>query len=145
VSSTRSSRTCRCGTPLCSLGSAVDRRAVLARWEQLVRTPDWSGPPLWLHGDLHPLNLLVDRGELSAVIDFGDICAGDPASDLHAAWMLFDPNERAIFRTAIAADDDTWRRAQGWALALAVAFIEGDERIAGIGRRTLASVMADTP
>jgi aminoglycoside phosphotransferase (APT) family kinase protein len=128
-----------------SLGSAVDRRAVFARWEQLVQTPEWTGPPLWLHGDLHPLNLLVDQGRLSAVIDFGDICAGDPASDLFAAWMLFDVDARAVFRASTGADDATWRRAQGWALALAVAFAAGDERIAGIGHRTLAAVLSDTP
>jgi aminoglycoside phosphotransferase (APT) family kinase protein len=125
------------------LGSAVDRGAVLAAFEALVRTPAWTGPPLWLHGDLHPLNLLVDQGELSAVIDFGDLCAGDPASDLQAAWMLFDVDARALFRDATRADADTWRRARGWALALAVAFCAGDERIAGIGHRTLAAVLAD--
>ena len=116
---------------------------MLARFELLLRTPEWAGPPLWLHGDLHPLNLLVDHGQLSAVIDFGDLCAGDPASDLYAAWMLFDADARAVFRAATRADAATWRRAQGWALALAVAFCAGDERIAGIGRRTLTAVLTD--
>jgi aminoglycoside phosphotransferase (APT) family kinase protein len=49
----------------------------------------WDGPPIWLHGDLHPFNLVVNQGRLSAVIDFGDLCAGDPATDLAVAWMLF--------------------------------------------------------
>jgi aminoglycoside phosphotransferase (APT) family kinase protein len=39
----------------------------------------YEGPPLWLHGDLHPANLLVSRGRITGVIDFGDITSGDPA------------------------------------------------------------------
>jgi len=35
------------------------------------------GPPLWLHGDLHPGNVLVSDGCLSGVIDFGDLTSGD--------------------------------------------------------------------
>jgi hypothetical protein len=44
-----------------------------------------------------------------------------------------------------SVDDDTWRRAEGWALALAVAYLEGSADhplIAGIGRRTLDAVLA---
>ncbi|MGI5439901.1 phosphotransferase [Streptomyces shenzhenensis] len=46
---------------------------------------DW--PALWLHGDLHPAILTVD-GAFCDVIDFGDLCAGDPACDLAASWVL---------------------------------------------------------
>ena len=28
---------------------------------------------MWLHGDLHPLNVLVHDGALAGVIDFGDL------------------------------------------------------------------------
>jgi Phosphotransferase enzyme family len=28
--------------------------------------------PLWLHGDLHSADILVHRGRISGVIDFGD-------------------------------------------------------------------------
>lgn len=128
---------------LASLGAAVERGAIEQRWRQLVTTPAWAGPPLWLHGDLHPLNLLVDAGQLSAVIDFGDVCAGDPAGDLSVAWMLFPPHARERLRATLAVDDNTWRRAQGWALALGAAFAAGDERIAGIGQRALAAVLSD--
>ncbi|MGA8113021.1 MAG: phosphotransferase [Actinocatenispora sp.] len=34
---------------------------------------------LWLHDDLHPTNILVDHGQLSAVIDFGDITLRRPS------------------------------------------------------------------
>lgn len=46
-----------------------------------------KGPPLWLHDDLHPANVVVSDGTLSGVIDFGDMCVGDPADDLAAAWV----------------------------------------------------------
>ena len=105
----------------------------------------WDGPPLWLHGDLHPANMLTDDGRLSAVIDFGDITAGDPATDLAVAWTMFDEPSRREFRAAVAADDATWRRAAGWALALALAYLTGDDEspMPAIGRRTLAAVLAE--
>ncbi|MFH9228283.1 phosphotransferase [Streptomyces lydicus] len=53
---------------------------------------------MWLHGDLHPANILVDRGRISAVIDFGDITSGDPATDLSVAWMLFTAEQRVALR-----------------------------------------------
>jgi aminoglycoside phosphotransferase (APT) family kinase protein len=51
-----------------------------------------------VHGDLHMRHLLVDgSGELSGVIDFGDICVGDPAVDLSLLWSLLPPAGRADF------------------------------------------------
>lgn len=130
------------------LGDAIDGRAVLERWAELLATPPWSGPPLWLHGDLHPANVLVHRGRLSAVIDFGDITGGDRACDLSIAWMLFPPAARATFRAAAGAvDDDTWARARGWALTLAVTYIAAsanDPVIEREGRETIAAVLADS-
>ena len=37
-----------------------------------------------------PTNLVTRGGTLAAVIDFGDLTAGDPATDLAAAWLVFD-------------------------------------------------------
>ncbi|HEY9559035.1 MAG TPA: aminoglycoside phosphotransferase family protein, partial [Acidimicrobiales bacterium] len=120
-----------------ALGDSIDARAALGRWDDLVQTPPWAGPPLWLHGDVHPLNVLVEDGRISAVVDFGDITAGDPASDLAGAWTMFEPDARDAFRVAAGAaipvDDDTWRRAEAWALALGVAMANGDERVAAFG------------
>lgn len=126
-----------------SLGSSVDADRALGLWRDLVDTPGWPGPPLWIHGDVHPLNLIVHGGRLSAVIDFGDVAAGDPASDLAVAWMLFPADHRPTFRRASGADAGTWTRARGWALALGVAMANGDDRVAAIGRRTLNAALAD--
>ncbi len=106
------------------LGDTLDGPAVRACWNEALRAPEWSGPPIWLHGDLHPANLLVTGGRLAAVIDFGDITAGDPATDLSVAWMLFPSEVRPTFRTAAGEPDDaTWARARGWALSLGLAYL----------------------
>ena len=128
-------------------------RSTLFPYTTLFRSPKWVGAPLWLHGDLHPLNIVIDRdGGLSAVIDFGDLTAGDPATDLAIAWMVFDTDRRAEFRRATvvdgrAVDDDTWRRALGWALNFAVVYLANSADVpalAAIGETTLANVLADT-
>ena len=132
------------------LGAMVDGPAALQRWRSLAATPPWPHPPVWLHGDLHPENLLVHDGQLAAVIDFGDLTAGDPASDLSVAWMLFDPADRAVFRTAAGGtdgiDDDTWQRAQGWALTLAVAYLASSAdqpAFAAFSRALVDAALAD--
>ena len=129
------------------LGDAIDQRAVRRLWEHAVAIPPWTGAPLWLHGDLHPANILVHDGHVSAVIDFGDVTSGDPATDLAVAWTLLPSPERARFRaTAGEIDDETWARARGWALTMAIAYLASsadNPLMDRIGRRTLAAVLAD--
>lgn len=120
----------------------------LAVWDDVLAGPQWTGAPRWLHGDLHPANVLVDRGALTGVIDFGDITGGDPATDLAAGWMMFDAVERLCFREAAGhgSDDATWARGRGWALCMALAQLAGSADnpiVAAIGRRTLDAVLAD--
>lgn len=55
---------------------AADVRAV---WEDAAAAGAWEGPPVWVHGDLHPANVVVSDGTLSGIVDFGDLFAGDPA------------------------------------------------------------------
>jgi aminoglycoside phosphotransferase (APT) family kinase protein len=133
------------GQRMQSLADVVDAPHVAAVWADLSATASWNGPPLWLHGDLHPANMLTADGVLSAVIDFGDITSGDPATDLAIAWMLFAPAQRQLFRSAAGIDDATWRRAAGWALNLALAYLTADDTTSmpAIGRTTLAAVLAE--
>ncbi|WP_016697207.1 aminoglycoside phosphotransferase family protein [Actinoalloteichus spitiensis] len=92
---------------------ADDVRAV---WDDAVAAPEWEGPPLWVHGDLHPANVVVSEGTLSGVVDFGDMFSGDPAWDLAAAWVLLPAGAAPAFFEAYArADAGTIRRARGLA------------------------------
>jgi aminoglycoside phosphotransferase (APT) family kinase protein len=56
-------------------------------WQVALQAP-LDLPPTWLHGDLHPRNVLVEQGAITGIIDWGDITAGDAATDLAALWML---------------------------------------------------------
>ncbi|MEC5181785.1 phosphotransferase, partial [Arthrobacter sp. CG_A4] len=72
--------------------------ALKAVWAQACAAKAWDRPPIMLHGDLHPGNiLLTDRGSLAGVIDFGDVGAGDPAVDLAVGWLTFDAGARHRF------------------------------------------------
>ncbi|MGI5242425.1 aminoglycoside phosphotransferase family protein [Dactylosporangium sp. CA-139066] len=119
-----------------------------ALWDELVAVPGWAGPPVWVHGDPHPGNLLAfDDGRLAAVLDFGDLTAGDPATDLAAAWLVFDGRARAAYRAALGArvDEDTWRRGRGWALNIGAALAAdagGTAEMAAIAEHALREVAA---
>ncbi len=98
------------------------------RWERYVALPDWDGPPMWLHADLHPMNLLCEDRRISAVIDFGDITSGDPATDLAIGYSLFGDQDLALFRAAADSavrpiDDAMWERAEGWAMSVGLAVL----------------------
>ena len=97
-------------------GIAPHVRAVRAVWDDAVAAPEWEGPPVWLHGDLHPANVVVSDGTLSGVIDFDAMFAGDPAWDLAAAWVLLPSGAASRFFDVYAhADEATIRRARGLA------------------------------
>lgn len=116
-------------------------------WADCRDRPPYQGPGRWLHADLMPGNLLVRDGHLAAVIDFGTVGVGDPAADLVTAWNLLPPAGRARYRRALAVDDDTWARGQGWALLQAVGalayYVDTNPVMAGTARHTLAAILAD--
>ncbi|MFE6281059.1 aminoglycoside phosphotransferase family protein [Streptomyces sp. NPDC057877] len=105
------------------LGLTGDPDAVRAVWEDAAAAPEWAGPRLWLHGDLHPANVLTAHGSFCGVIDFGDLFAGDPAYDLAAGWVLLPDGATGLFHKAYqpAPDAATLRRARGWAVLRALA------------------------
>jgi aminoglycoside phosphotransferase (APT) family kinase protein len=127
----------------------VNHAAVLASWQRLSATPPWTGAPSWIHGDLHPGNLLVRGGRLAGVLDFGDISSGDPATDLSVAWMLLPPPARALFCQLSCGPDgwlneETWARARAWALALGVASLahsSGDRRGEAAAQATIEAAI----
>lgn len=103
-----------------ALDGMIDTDATTDAWDAAARTPTWQGPAVWLHGDLAPGNLLLVNGQLSAVIDWGGLGVGDPASELMVAWNLLPADTRSVFRAALGVDDSTWARGRGWALSVAL-------------------------
>ena len=120
----------------------IDR--IARAWEEALEVPDHRGHAVWLHGDFHPSNILVEDREIVAVVDWGDITRGDPAVDLSVGWMLLPQDFRDHLRSAAGASVDTWARARGWALSLGLAMLmsSGDNPTMGdIGLRTVRAVM----
>jgi aminoglycoside phosphotransferase (APT) family kinase protein len=98
-----------------TLEGRIDTATAEAVWDSALEA-NWTGNPVWFHGDIAAGNLLVSGGQLAAVIDFGTSGLGDPACDLVIAWTMFDTESREAFRRAVAHDDGMWARARGWAL-----------------------------
>lgn len=94
-------------------------------WEDAIAAPI-DTEPTWLHGDLHPRNVLVAGDRISAVIDWGDMCAGDSANDLNALWVLFDRAEtrQSFLETYGPVSEPTLLRARAWALLLGAILLE---------------------
>ena len=139
------------GVPLAARAEAVEVRMdrlgaaisadVRRIWRDALAAP-MDREPVWLHGDLHGRNVLVEAGRFSGVIDWGDICRGDPATDLAAIWSLLpDIDARRAAVEAYGASDSSRRRAQGWAVFFGVMLLDAgrvdDARLAAAGAATL--------
>ena len=142
---------------------STDVAALAAVWADAVAAAPWAGAPRWVHGDPHPGNLLLERTSdgvdadargaswrLAAILDFGDLTAGDPATDLAAAWLVFDEAGRASFRHRVErlrpTDFADWARARGWALAMGSAIVDAigiDGPIGRVGAHALEQVLLD--
>lgn len=102
------------------LPAGYDRAAIIRTWDAAIQADAWDGPPVWVHCDLLPGNLLVTVGRLSAVIDWGSLTVGDPAADLIPAWHTFRGPSGRSFLDALGADEATIERGRGWVVAQAV-------------------------
>jgi aminoglycoside phosphotransferase (APT) family kinase protein len=100
---------------LIALDGHVDADLVREIWKAALDAR-WDGVDSWFHGDVAQGNLLLNDGELAAVIDFGTCGAGDPACDLAIAWTLLTADGRRAFRERLSVDEATWARGRGWAL-----------------------------
>jgi aminoglycoside phosphotransferase (APT) family kinase protein len=147
------------GVPLAARASTVEERAAELGDEDLAKhalraygdalgAPPFTGPPRWIHGDLHPGNILVESGALVGVVDFGDLTGGDPATDLAGCWLLF--GHQGLVDAALdaygAADDALVARAKGWAIAFSVMLATIEDEILGLketGRASLERLLDD--
>jgi aminoglycoside phosphotransferase (APT) family kinase protein len=124
----------------CPLADKID--GLMPRFERLATVSDVMTPhihsiwntalaaprceqPVWLHGDLHARNVIVDKGIITAVIDWGDICTGDAATDLMSIWALFDdPHVRKQALVEYGASADVTARAKGWVVMMAAILLD---------------------
>ncbi|RSM53231.1 aminoglycoside phosphotransferase [Amycolatopsis sp. WAC 01376] len=100
---------------LTALDGDIDVGLAREIWKTALDAP-WDGVDFWFHGDVAPGNLLLDGGELAAVIDFGTCGVGDPSCDTAIAWTLLSADGRQAFRDRLSVDDAAWARGRGWAL-----------------------------
>ncbi|MFD5229022.1 aminoglycoside phosphotransferase family protein [Streptomyces qaidamensis] len=139
-----------------AVADAVDGRRVRQVWSRAVTSTSRTGPAVWIHADLHPANALISDGTISGIVDFGDLCAGDPATDLAAAWKLLPQGAAADLLSAYGVTmEATVHRAQGWAVLSALDLISigrawerglpgGQPTWGRAGRRILECVFAFT-
>ena len=131
--------------------AALQRRGVSgdigALAASLQDTPRHRGAPVWTHGDLYARHLLLDeRRRLCGVIDWGDLHAGDPATDLSLGFMLFGGVDRQTFLAAYGpVDAATAARARLRALYCSVVLAAlgegtGDAELLSVGRSGLERV-----
>lgn len=118
-------------------------------WNQALDAP-MDVEVTWIHGDLHPCNVLVEKGIIAGVIDWGDITAGDCATDLAAIWMLFSDLQvrQQVIATYANASETTLQRARGWAVFFGIVLLDAglvdNPRFAAIAEKTLRRIAEDS-
>lgn len=129
------------------LNDLFDSNLLMKLWDDALEVPPWTGEHTWIHGDLHPGNVLVNNGELNAVIDFAFAGIGDPAIDLMIAWNFLTPTTRKIFYEYAETDSTTWNRGRGWALTFGIMtyryFRTINSTLATISKKMIHEVILD--
>ena len=152
------------GVPLAERRGVVEERFARLQQEGVLKHSDFSHleqlwrlalaqdtvkESVWLHGDLHARNVLVENGAIVAVIDWGDITSGDWATDVASLWMLFD-DEKAIGLALhhLQADAALIARARGWAFSFATMLVDSgrvdNPRHEAMGYRTFKALASAT-
>ncbi|AKG19954.1 aminoglycoside phosphotransferase family protein [Calothrix sp. 336/3] len=117
-------------------------------WHQALDAPI-DTESTWIHGDLHPANILVEKGAIAGIIDWGDITSGGIATDLATIWMVFaerDARDRIIAEYGNISEA-TLKRAKGWAIFFGVVLLDtgliDNPRYAKVGEMTLNRLLVD--
>ncbi len=129
------------------LAGLVDTQTMMDLWTAAIDLPEWDRPPVWIHGDIHVGNLIVNDDAITAVIDFGGLAAGDPACDLMVAWTLLTPETRHVFRAQLDIDESTWLRRRAWALSVAAialpCYLNSNPMLVSISHHAIEQVLLD--
>ena len=78
----------------------------------------------FIHGDLHPFNIIQEDGKIRGIIDWGDLTKGNTSTDLAIFWMLFD--NKKVRNEALATYEASQRQiniAMGWAIFYGTFFL----------------------
>lgn len=94
-------------------GESFDADAAIALWAAALAAPV-DLPRSWIHGDLHGHNVISAGGRFAGIIDWSDICGGDPAVDLGFLHTLLPSTGVAAAYAAYGGvSDATAARAHG--------------------------------
>ena len=104
------------------LDDSIDVERAHVVWQTALDVGEWSGDPVWVHGDLLAGNILVSNGHVTGIIDWSGAGVGDPACEAMLAWSL-PSGARGLFRQTIGFDDATWARARGWVVQQTAPYI----------------------
>jgi aminoglycoside phosphotransferase (APT) family kinase protein len=116
------------------------------RVEQILEAASRLAPSdteVVVHGDLHLRHILVSGRRVSAVIDWGDACLGDPSIDLHVVWCLLPAGGRTRFVEVYGAlGDERLLRARATALYFCamLAYYADSVRNASLLRESIAGL-----
>lgn len=110
-----------------------------------LEAPAHGGPAVWVHGDPHTGNTVLGP-DGPVLVDWGDLTAGDPASDLGWAWehCTAVARPRLWHAYGLERSDPLHARARAWAVHYGLILLTADEdgRDEGRGRRLLAAALA---
>lgn len=102
-------------------GHLIDAEAATRVWDDALAAAPHDGAPVWVHGDLEG-NCLVRDGRLCGLVDWGSMCAGDPAVDVQVIWSpLFTDESRRAFIDELDVGEATLARSKGAAINQACA------------------------
>lgn len=84
----------------------IGQAAWLQRWFRALEAQGArSSDPALLHGDVMPSNLIMnDSGDVTAIIDWGSACWGEPARDLAGFRTSRLPGIVEVYRDVVGAD-----------------------------------------
>lgn len=127
-----------------------EERLAMAGYLDQVQTDPGKQPDVFLHGDLHFKNMLVDeQGKVSGIIDWGDMNVGHPACDLSVAYSFLPSQARSLFFAEYGeVDEETKRLARMIAVYIPMliwmqAIADQDEKVAEEARATIKRALAD--
>jgi aminoglycoside phosphotransferase (APT) family kinase protein len=110
---------------LLGLETQLDTARLRRVWNAALGAEAHPRPPRWIHGDMHPGNIPIDSGTVVGVIDFGDLCAGDPATDLASVWLLLpDEGVNGFWAVYGRGNSGLVPRALGWAALFGTMLLE---------------------